>query len=346
MKTKKKIAVLSLNPSIDRLIVCESISLGELNRVDSASVNFGGKGINVSCMLGRLGADVSCFCPVSKGESEELGDFLRENRVKPEFVEVDYSIRQNLKIIESDIKNTPTQEISAQSGDKNAKIGEIYPISAERQTEINERGGTLSKEALIEIEERIFGGGFDIICLCGSFPQGVQNSVYNSFVRRAREAEIITVLDCDGAALKLGFEACPTLIKPNQSEIKALLSGEDISDFDEEKFADACSKLCFETGGESGIFLTLGEGGSMFFGEGEAYRIYTERAEARGFAGAGDTALAAFVFDRYSEGKTLAEALKFANAAARAKIELVGTTLPTSEEIERNLARVRVEKLK
>ena len=50
-----KIATITLNPAIDRSIVySDDLKVGELNRVEGAKVNAGGKGINVSSMISKL----------------------------------------------------------------------------------------------------------------------------------------------------------------------------------------------------------------------------------------------------------------------------------------------------
>ena len=54
------IATLTLNPSLDYFMRLEALNVGRLNRAKETAVRPGGKGINVSRVLKRLGVD-SCF---------------------------------------------------------------------------------------------------------------------------------------------------------------------------------------------------------------------------------------------------------------------------------------------
>ena len=51
------IYTLTLNPAIDYVVRLPVLREGETNRAVSAEVQFGGKGINVSCVLRELGTD-------------------------------------------------------------------------------------------------------------------------------------------------------------------------------------------------------------------------------------------------------------------------------------------------
>ena len=46
---------LTLNPSIDYVMTVDGLASGKVNRSSHEEIYFGGKGINVSLMLNRLG---------------------------------------------------------------------------------------------------------------------------------------------------------------------------------------------------------------------------------------------------------------------------------------------------
>ena len=55
------IYTLTLNPAIDYVVGLDTLHPGTINRLDRAQVVCGGKGINVSTMLHRLGADTTAL---------------------------------------------------------------------------------------------------------------------------------------------------------------------------------------------------------------------------------------------------------------------------------------------
>ncbi len=55
------IATLTLNPSIDYVMKCPDVRFGETNRSEEERIYPGGKGINLSVMLRRLGIDSRCI---------------------------------------------------------------------------------------------------------------------------------------------------------------------------------------------------------------------------------------------------------------------------------------------
>lgn len=50
------IYTVTFNPALDYVVRLPKLRQGEVNRTQSEEIQFGGKGINVSCVLGELGA--------------------------------------------------------------------------------------------------------------------------------------------------------------------------------------------------------------------------------------------------------------------------------------------------
>ena len=108
-----RIATVTLNPAIDRNIIYEkSLAVGELNRVNSAVVNAGGKGINVSRMLKKLGEDTHIYGLNGGRTGKMLIEILEEEGIKCEFTPTECETRMNIKITDADNKETEINELS------------------------------------------------------------------------------------------------------------------------------------------------------------------------------------------------------------------------------------------
>ena len=74
------------------------------------------------------------------------------------------------------------------------------------------------------------------------------------------------------------------------------------------------------------------------------WRVSAAPVRLRGFSGAGDTFLAAYLHRRLL-GDTAPQSLAYAAAAAGAKVELEGTRLPDPARTEQLLPYIKTEKL-
>ena len=60
----------------------------------------------------------------------------------------------------------------------------------------------------------------------GSLPRGVDADFYGELIRELNRRQVLTVLDAEGEPLRLGLEAEPFLVSPNQREAEALVGQE------------------------------------------------------------------------------------------------------------------------
>ena len=313
------IAIITLNPGVDRIVYLPTpLHPGTMNRSTHTVMNQGSKGANQAMMLSSLGENPTYYAFSGGAMGHFCESFTRDLGISSRFFSTECGVRLNIKVIDSE--------------------GGC--------TELNEKGGPVTEEELKKLLDALQYDirGYDMVSLCGSIPQGVEKSVYNSIITFAREAGIPTVLDCDGEALSLGLQAKPLLIKPNRRELAGLI-GED-----EEKLKDidflvkSCGKVVFHY--DTDVICTLDEDGSVFVGKEGVWKIGVASVPLRGFSGAGDTYLSAYLHKRYGEKCSMEDSLRYAAAASCAKIAKEGTTLPTPAEIDALLDRISVERIK
>ena len=130
-----------------------------------------------------------------------------------------------------------------------------------------------------------------------------------------------TVLDCEGEPLRLGVEAEPTIVSPNQREAEALV-GQEFSD--DEDFLTALG-LIGEMGARN-VLITETTGCYALLREERSRRLLQASApqvEVVSAVGSGDVLLAGFLAARVA-GRTADEALRAAVAAGTASTLEVG----------------------
>ncbi len=313
MRKKQKFAVLSLNPGIDRALYLPSpMAAGSLNRAVRSVTTQGSKGANVAIMLHRLGCDVEYYT-FSGGEFGELANsFLTREGIKVHSVETLCGVRLNTKVIDSE----------------------------QVCTELNERGGVFSPAEISELTDLFMETDADVICLCGSIPQGVEKDVYKFFCEFGRSTGKRVILDCDGEALRIALCACPDIIKPNEYELEELglstgLFGRFSQDMQTrtEKVTNACVKVA-KTYGTTVICTRGAEGSVLATPEGKIISRESMKVRMIGFSGAGDTFLSGYIAARFDKGFTEEYSLIVATAAGAMKVVLEGTELPEASDID------------
>ncbi len=313
MRKKQKFAVLTLNPGIDRALYLPSpMEAGALNRAARSVTTQGSKGANVAIMLHRLGCDVEYYT-FSGGEFGELANsFLTREGIKVHSVETLCGVRLNTKVIDSE----------------------------QVCTELNERGGVFRPAEISELTDLFLSTDADVICLCGSIPQGVEKDVYKFFCEFGKSTGKKVVLDCDGEALKTALCACPDIIKPNEYELEQLglstgLFGSFSQDMQTrtEEVTNACVKVAKAYG--TTVICTRGADGSVLTTpEGKIISRESMKVRMIGFSGAGDTFLAGYIAARFDKGFTEEYSLIVATAAGAMKVVLEGTELPEASDID------------
>jgi fructose-1-phosphate kinase PfkB-like protein len=150
------------------------------------------------------------------------------------------------------------------------------------------------------------------------------------------------VLDSEGDPLRLGVEAEPDLVSPNQHEAEGLV-GQELED--DEDFLMALDAIA-EMGARSVHITTEGGCFVLLREERRVRRLRAEapRLEAVSVVGAGDVLLAQFLAARL-DGRPAEEALRLAVAAGAASVLEVGAGRFEPREAARVAAAVRVEEL-
>ena len=311
------IVTATLNAALDRTVTVPNFQRGHRHRASQGLTLAGGKGINIARALKRLGAPVVATGLAGGRTGTRIVEELTAEAILNDFVRI------------ADESRTTTAVVD--------------PTSSS-YTEIVEWGPHVEPEELETLMEKLhyLANGADAVIFAGSLPRGVQEGFYAEAIRDLKRRGVQSVLDADGLPLRLGTEAEPFLVTPNQPEAEGLV-GQEFSDDDDFLMAlDAIAEM-----GAQNVLVTHETGCIGRFREERRvrrFRALTPRLEAISAVGSGDTLLAGFIAARV-EGRSTEEALRNAVAAGAVSTLEVGAGRFQPRELGRLSAEVRVEEL-
>ena len=302
------IFTVTLNPSIDYVVRLDKLTNGITNRTTSEEYYFGGKGINVSCVLAELGLDSTAYGFVAGFTGEAIEKGIRNDRIITDFIKLKHGIsRINIKI----------------------KAGE--------ETEINCQGPHIDDselERLLQKIDRIANG--DTLVIAGSIPNTMPDDVYERMLERISRKDVKIVVDATKQLLVNSLKYKPFLIKPNRQELSEIFGTEVKTEEDIEKYAKELQKM-----GAKNVLISLGGEGAMLIDEnGEKHKAGVLKEKVINTVGSGDSMVAGFVAG-YEKEHSYSYALKLGSVCGNATAFLSG--LATREKIDELLVKFEKE---
>ena len=308
------IYTVTLNPALDKTVEIPGMALNTVNRVTSMRTDPGGKGINVSKVIAKLGGE-SCAVGILGGESgRTLLAALEREGLRTHFRFVEGQTRTNLKIIDRALHTN---------------------------TDINEPGLTVSPADLDALLRDLLGmvREGDIVVLAGSLPQGAPQDTYRVWTAACREKGARVCLDADGVLLAEGLKAAPYLIKPNEDELSRLV-GHRLTDTDE-LIAEGRRLL---KGGVTRVVISLGERGALYLRGNEVLYAEGLSVPVGSTVGAGDSVVAALAYAD-SLGMSDEDAVRLSTATGAANVMCSGTQPAEREAVEKLLPQVKIRRI-
>lgn len=304
------IYTISLNSSIDFSFYLNTIRDEDVNRIEKIRVDPGGKGINISRMLRKLGEKTIAITFFSQKNGKFYKNLLKKEKIKI----IPVPIKGNLR--------------------------NIYNfISKERVLRFNEKGPLITKEELNNLWDIIFNLNFkrgDFIVMSGSIPPGIKNNIYAEIIKKIRKFDVFSVVDADGVVLRETIKEKPFLIKPNLEELERCFDTK-IENF--QTLKNICISLI--KSGISIILITLGKEGAILFTKEKLLYSKPPKVNFKSSIGCGDAFLSGFLY-KLKRKKTYEECLKFAIACGASKAEEEGTKMPSSSRIKEILKYVKI----
>lgn len=256
------IYTVTLNPAVDCAMTISDYCPGRVNRAESEQLTAGGKGINMSVILRRLGIETKALGFIGGDTGKLLCRLLDKTDCPHNMTELEGQLtRINVKL---------------HAGDE--------------ETEINGKGPDISEKALesfIEMLTSTVKPG-DTLILAGSVPSSVPSSVYADIMKRLEGSGVRIAADASGSLLVRLLEMKPFIVKPNNFELGEICGCE--INTRSEAFEGA--EMLRRMGAENVLVSLAGEGAVLVTADGERYETAAPKGNVKNSVGAGDSMLA------------------------------------------------------
>lgn len=311
------IVTVTLNAALDRTVTVPNFQRGQRHRASQGLMLAGGKGINIARALKLLGVPVVATGLIGGRTGTRIVEELTDEAILNDFVRIEGESRTSTAVVD------PT---------------------APNYTEINEWGPAVRPEELELLLDKLsyLSQGADAVVFAGSLPRAVDDRFYGEAIRDLNRRNVQTVLDSEGQPLRLGVQAEPFLVSPNQREAEGLV-GQEFNEDDDfmlglDSIAEQGARNVLITQ-ETGCFALLREERQT-----HRFRATAPQVEPVSTVGSGDVLLAAYLAGRL-RGERAEEALRGAVATGTASTLEVGAGRFDEREVWRLANAVRVSEL-
>ena len=308
------IYTVTLNPALDKTAQVPDLKVDEVNRITELRRDAGGKGINVSKVIKKLGGTTEAWAILAGNTGDWIQAALEADGIRVHSVPAAGETRTNLKVVD--------------------------PVN-DTHTDINEPGpevtDSMLNDMLIDLANVVPADG--IVVVSGSLPKGVSPDTYENWCRVLRMGGIRVFLDADGEALQHGIEGKPYFIKPNGHELSALV-GRELTGAQE--VAKAARELV--DGGIPLVVISMGGEGAVFCTETETWHAGPVKVPVGSTVGAGDSVVASIAY-AVNKGMPLEDTMRLAMATGAANVMQSGTQAAERSVIDSLIDKVVLTKL-
>lgn len=299
------IYTLTFNPSLDYIVTVPEFTCGVVNRTSKEVIFPGGKGINVSMVLGNLGFENTALGFLAGFTGDALKHLVEEKGICAKFIPVEHGMtRINVK------------------------------LRSKQETEINGQGPAIENsdiKKLYECLDALQDG--DILVMAGSIPDVMPKTMYMDIMEYLKEKDLRVVVDATNDLLVNVLKYKPFLIKPNNHELGEIFRVTIKEKADVIKYA----KKLQEQGARNVLVSMAGDGAVLLAEDGAVYQAEAPKGTVVNSVGAGDSMVAGFLAG-YLESGSYEKAFQMGvcTGSASAFSEELATKEEVLELLEKN----------
>lgn len=314
MNTGTDFVTITLNPAVDRTVFLEHLCVGQVNRTTRHYLQPGGKGVNVSSMLGQHGVPNTATGFLGTDNAALFETLFHRFGICDAFIRIPGETRTGIKIIDESLSET---------------------------TDINFPGLAISAADFSQLEKQlaklIVPGRWFV--LAGSTPTGLQPSHFGSIIRSIKAGKAHVAVDSSGPALGEALRHGADLVKPNQYEL-----AEQVGCDPEDPAACIAAARKLQAERIPSVILSLGAAGAVFLTTDGAVHAMPPPTRVVSSVGAGDSLLAGYLAG-IAKSQPLADRARLACAFAHAAISRVERTLPLSADLDATIRSIVIKEL-
>lgn len=306
------IFTLTLNPALDHELTAPSFTFNTVLHAVASRTDYGGKGFNVARALEALGVESTALGFVGGPTGARFAEGLGSAYIHTDFTSVRGETRTNVSIVDA---------------------------AHTAYLKVNEPGPTISPTELYALFNKVqaLAAPGDWWVLSGSLPPGVPPTIYKEMIEIVQGAGARVLLDASGAALRLGCEAQPFIVKPNRDEAEAL-TGRAIASVEDGVAAVKAIR------GPQCVALSLGAAGALFWDGEQLWQAEAPEIEEHNPIGAGDAMVAGMLY-ALTAGEPPPAALRWGVGCGAAAAGLDGTAMGARDAVARLAEQVTVTQI-
>lgn len=279
------IYTITLNPSLDYIMIVDDFRKGETNRSKAEQIYPGGKGFNVSRILNEFAQPNKAIGITAGFSGKEIERLLNDKGV-------DHLL------------------LYMQNGFSRINI----KLKGKQESEINGAGPIADQQVINQLKQ-VFEtfSDQDTVAICGSLCQGIDHECFCALLAALKDKKVQLIIDMSDESLLTALDYEPWLIKPNLDELNGLIK-HSISNTRE--LYDAM--LMCQKQGAVNVLVSLGKRGAVLLDENQ--RLFSCNApsgEVKNTVGAGDSMLAGFL-TAYKQSQSYEKALRMGVACGSA----------------------------
>ena len=286
------IATVTFNPSLDYILQVPEVISGATNRAAKTILLAGGKGINVSLVLGNLSINNKAYGFIGGFTGTEIKRQLKKAGCDYDFIELPNALsRINIK------------------------------IKSQEETEINAPGPHISPDNYNQLLTKLDKlSSDDTLVLSGSIPPSIPGNVYDDIIGRISPKGCRIVVDTSQGLLSSVLKYKPFLIKPNLSELAEICGKSAIMEngypcLDTVK--NQAQQLLEQ--GVQNVLVSMGRFGAVLLTTaGDIFLARAPKGKLVNSVGAGDSMVAGFLAGIETSPNDVEHALRLSVAAGSA----------------------------
>lgn len=299
------IVTITMNPAVDKSTSINKLVPEKKMRCSELITEAGGGGINVSKAIKELGGESLAIFPSGGMNGKLLENYLAARDINFKCIPAEHETRENIVVRETDT---------------NSQYRFVMPGAS-----LSEKEAKACLDILQHLQPRP-----TCIVASGSLPPGLPDDFFGQLAKVVKQLNARFIIDTSGKPLQLAAKEGVYLLKPNLSELCALVGKQHL----EVNEVDDAAMEVIKQGSCEVMIVSMGPSGALLVTRDGCEHVPTPTVKKQSTVGAGDSMVAGMVW-MMEQGKSLSETVRFGVACGTAATMNPGTQLFKKEDVYR-----------